>query len=470
MSRHLLPPNATAEERALSLAAAARGIEAESVRLTWRPDDCRAELLPWLAWAFHVDDWDDGWSEAAKRAAIGKALELHRHKGTRWAILRQLSALGYENVEILEKRDVDAILRRLGRLVLDGTWRVGEEPPRKIMRPPDLVGIPYLDHWAKFAVVADITEFTRPTAVSEIKRAVNAMKPVRSQPVWGYRMIIEMREKITAWYRFFLEKSLEMPYPWGNLKVDGSWKVGADGTPFRLDGRKIDGTWKIGGRYGRILGPKITNRILEITTGVVKKAEAGICCLTLDGRDQWPMKINGGWKVGRGGPCMQGKISALLTLPLGAAPKLQASHIWEAELLYPKSPAKIASYQLYGQGLDGSWKIGASPTGLHIGGFQVVAPGLSAGVEKNLTVSGRAYGAVKNRIGGQIVKIGDHHSLKLDGGWKIGEQGRKIASHCAKIDGTWRVGGSPLKIGGGWKIGEAGPAADIYISVCKNQK
>ena len=74
MSRHLLPPNATAEERALSLAAAARGIEAESVRLTWRPDDCRAELLPWLAWAFHVDDWDDGWSEAAKRAAIGKAL------------------------------------------------------------------------------------------------------------------------------------------------------------------------------------------------------------------------------------------------------------------------------------------------------------------------------------------------------------------------------------------------------------
>ena len=468
MSSHLLPSNATVEEIALSLAIA-RDLEPERIRLVWRPEDCPIETLPWLAWAFHVDDWDDdSWNETAKRASIRDAMEIHRRKGTKWSILNQLSVLGYNNVEILEKRDVDDSLSRLGWLKLDGSWKIGEEPPKKIMRPPELIGIPYLDHWAKFAVVTDITEFTRPTAIEEIKRAVHTMKPVRSQPVWAYRMILEMREKISAWYSLLLEKSLDMPYPWGNLKIDGTWKIGSDGTRIKIDGRKLDGSWKIGGYDGRIPGPEITNRILQITLGIAKNLEAGVCCLTLDDRDQWPMKVGGGWKVCRGGPCMQGKIYCLLKLPLDARPELTTSHLWEAELLYPKSPAKIASYQLYGQRLDGSWKIGASPTGLKIGGFQIMKSGLSAGIEKQISVEGEAASTVRHRIGRGIVKIGDHHSLKLDGAWKIGEQGKKIVSRCAKIDGTWKIGGTaPLKIGGGWKIGELGPSADIYISVYK---
>lgn len=440
--------------------------------LLYRLDELPEPVLDLLAWQYHVDIYEPLTLPVdQKREQVKNAILLHRRKGTKWSILNQLAVLGYHNVEILEKRDVDAILDRLGWLVLDGSWKIGEEPPKKIMRPPELIGIPYLDHWAKFAVVADVTEFTRPTAIAEIKRAVNTMKPVRSQPVWAYRMILEMREKVSAWYSLLLEKALDMPYPWGNLKIDGTWKIGTDGTRVRIDGRKLDGTWKIGGYDGRIPGPKITNRIIQITLGIEKDLEAGVCCLTLDNRDLWPMKVGGGWKVGSGGPCMQGKIYCLLNLPLDARPELTTSHLWESELWYPQSPAKIVAPKLYGQRLDGSWKIGASPTGLKIGGFQIAEPGIKADIAKQLDAEVEAVVGGRHRIGREVVKIGCHHSLKLDGTWKIGEQGRKIASRCAKIDGTWKIGGTaPLKIGGGWKIGEIGPSATVEISRSKEAR
>lgn len=34
------------------------------------PERCPAELLPYLAWAFSVDKWDENWTEEVKRIAI----------------------------------------------------------------------------------------------------------------------------------------------------------------------------------------------------------------------------------------------------------------------------------------------------------------------------------------------------------------------------------------------------------------
>lgn len=92
----LLPPNSTALERALATVGAAATDLPVLIRELWDPEACPLELLPWLAWAWSVDAWDDAWSERQKRATIKASIEIHRHKGTVGALQDALDALGLE--------------------------------------------------------------------------------------------------------------------------------------------------------------------------------------------------------------------------------------------------------------------------------------------------------------------------------------------------------------------------------------
>ena len=102
----LLPPNATAFERALE-AALARGSEAGGgnfdipIRKLWSAADCPPALLPYLAWTLGVEEWDPDWPAAVKRAAVANAFAIHREKGTLAGLKRVLSTAGaeYEYVE-----------------------------------------------------------------------------------------------------------------------------------------------------------------------------------------------------------------------------------------------------------------------------------------------------------------------------------------------------------------------------------
>lgn len=91
----LLPPNATPAERALSEATARLGAVPVEIRDVWSPDRCPEALLPWLADAFSVDQWDQNWTEAQKRAFIKASVSVHRRKGTISAIAEALAALSY---------------------------------------------------------------------------------------------------------------------------------------------------------------------------------------------------------------------------------------------------------------------------------------------------------------------------------------------------------------------------------------
>lgn len=93
-AEHLLPPNATPLERALS-ASDTRVLLAPTwvIRAVWDPETCPVHLLPYLAAAWSVDEWDPAWSEAEKRAAIVNALWIHQHKGTVGALKRALARL-----------------------------------------------------------------------------------------------------------------------------------------------------------------------------------------------------------------------------------------------------------------------------------------------------------------------------------------------------------------------------------------
>lgn len=94
MSSDLLPANSTSAERALSDATARIADVPVPLRDLWNPDTCPLELLPWLAWAFSVDDWDTNWTEAQQRAAVKASYSVHRYKGTIGSVKDALNALG----------------------------------------------------------------------------------------------------------------------------------------------------------------------------------------------------------------------------------------------------------------------------------------------------------------------------------------------------------------------------------------
>lgn len=89
----LLPPNATPFERALAAPTARLTAIPVPLRKLWRPRECPAPLLPWLAWGMSVDTWDPAWSESKKRDVIEASFPLHRIKGTRAALERALAVI-----------------------------------------------------------------------------------------------------------------------------------------------------------------------------------------------------------------------------------------------------------------------------------------------------------------------------------------------------------------------------------------
>ncbi|WP_436914340.1 phage tail protein I [Klebsiella pneumoniae] len=99
----ILPPNATAVERAIDRASAAalERLPVYLIRWVKDPDSCPLALLPWLAWEYQVDTWNINWSEQKKRDAIKRAHYIHRHRGTVAAVRHALvdSPFGTDIVE-----------------------------------------------------------------------------------------------------------------------------------------------------------------------------------------------------------------------------------------------------------------------------------------------------------------------------------------------------------------------------------
>ncbi|AWL12808.1 Baseplate protein [Saliniradius amylolyticus] len=98
----ILPSSASQLERVFEQIWAERlaAIERDIVHL-WDTDNCRADLLPYLAWALSVDDWNDSWPVNVKRNVIKAGIRVHRHKGTLHAVQEALKALSV-TAEVVE--------------------------------------------------------------------------------------------------------------------------------------------------------------------------------------------------------------------------------------------------------------------------------------------------------------------------------------------------------------------------------
>lgn len=168
-----LPQSSGRAEKALVEGVlAASGIPVP-IRQMWDPATCPLVALPWLAWAFSVDDWDGSWSEARKREVVAASIEIHRRKGTVWSIKRQLEAMGYGECDIIEHwQTVVGAPWVVGDTTpvgwqskVGGTWVVGDATP---------VGG---SHWAEYWV--KVRSPINPAMVAAIVRRLATVAPAR---------------------------------------------------------------------------------------------------------------------------------------------------------------------------------------------------------------------------------------------------------------------------------------------------
>jgi phage tail P2-like protein len=109
MNNSMLPPSASGFMRSTEKVTERLTSIPVDLRKLWNPDECPAELLPYLAWALSVDRWDKSWSERTKRQVIKASWLVHRQKGTIAAIRRAIEPLGYV-IKVIE-------------------WWEGDDPP-----------------------------------------------------------------------------------------------------------------------------------------------------------------------------------------------------------------------------------------------------------------------------------------------------------------------------------------------------
>lgn len=103
MSDPLQPPNQTPLESAAGRACS-MPVAPEIILTLLDPWRIPARLLPWLAWALSVDEWDDEWDEQTRRQVVADSLAVHRKKGTPWAIRQVFRSLGLGEIDIEEGR------------------------------------------------------------------------------------------------------------------------------------------------------------------------------------------------------------------------------------------------------------------------------------------------------------------------------------------------------------------------------
>lgn len=115
----LLPPASTPLERAVDRSAAARLAALPAVVASlWNAETCPPAILPYLAWAMSVDEWNEEWGLEKKRAVIVESRLIHQQKGTIAAIRRALTAIGQPDAIVIERGDY---VFRNAAITRDGT-------------------------------------------------------------------------------------------------------------------------------------------------------------------------------------------------------------------------------------------------------------------------------------------------------------------------------------------------------------
>ena len=343
MSKHLLPPNSTSLEKALADATHMQHTP-ELLATLSDAQRCPIALLPWLAWALSVDEWDPEWAESRQRAAVLAAVELHRKKGTPWAVLRALAVHGFPDCEIVEYAVFLHEWQASGGKYLDGSWKLsGIALAPNVVGARDVVRNAALNHWANYAIRVNTADMAW-TREQQQKLATIAQRyaPARAHLVALIDIVRgsftatpgigQSRQKIRTRFAECTRISST-----GLQHLDGCWLLdGTKQTP------RLDGAWSL---QGQQLAPKYTGQQLgggnlllrerlRLKFGV--QASAGV-------RKYSPRRLGWGWRTLDG----QWRLDAMKLggWPLNGSQRMNTGQLDQLDSL----PSRI----------DGSWSLGS---------------------------------------------------------------------------------------------------------------
>lgn len=213
MTHSLLPPNASRLERAVEAATARIGDVPAPIEQLWDPATLAADLLPWLAWALSVDNWNADWTEAEKRAAVARSIELHRIKGTRASVETVLGSFD-DLLELVEWHQVtpradphtfEVRLPIAGDGVAPGGRRATAAFAEAIVRDVARVK-PTREHFILAQTLALTSEVGIQGAgrLADMRRA-DTIPDFDASPAWGFYLQTEDGEPLQAEAGSFLD-------------------------------------------------------------------------------------------------------------------------------------------------------------------------------------------------------------------------------------------------------------------------
>lgn len=291
--------------------------------LVYLVDLVKPSLLPILAEQFSMLDeatWPVARSDDDRRALIKTAIELHRYKGTPWAVKQALSIIGYPVLELIEQKTYQAEWIAAGGKTLDGSWlldsTINLTPPNTGINGQVMKRIA-LSHWAQYAIRLNASDgdWSREQQ-KRIRQVAEAYAPARDELVG---IIIALQAKFAS--RITLKSiayRLRMKYskcqrfqPAARRTLDGCWKLNGgyvdvllDGY-WALDGRSLNGHSPTGATLsnGHIDSRQKMALRLSMTMGgsrVPEPVVLGDRFRQLDGRWNLDHQVLQGWPMDEG--------------------------------------------------------------------------------------------------------------------------------------------------------------------------
>lgn len=296
----LLPPSVTPLERRIEASDALIERADAPLNTIWSAQDQPAHMLPWLAWAVGVDDWDSQWEEQQKRDAIDEAIPIRRKRGTVWAVRRALEVLGYSDVELLEHTGQREKWLAAGGLLLDGSWTLdgrsmqAENAPRVVTT-----------HWAQYALAFNINDapFTV-RSQRRLRRRVEAAAPVRSELIaLIYRYAAEFDARIwlsAPKMRIFQDYTGCRGEQVHRARLlSGCWSLSGGYVPRLLnEAKRLDGSWQLTGQSPT--GEPLNHGWGTVATRIKQRTAMG---MQSQSRNRWELnevevdRLDGTWKL-----------------------------------------------------------------------------------------------------------------------------------------------------------------------------
>lgn len=282
-------------------------IDPQDVLVRWI-DRVDVSLLPILAEEYSL--LDDGWeladSEDARRALLKGAIQIHRRKGTPWAIKTALASIGYPVLELIEQRAYHDAWIAAGGLTLDGAWLTNGAAT---LNPPpsssasQLTRRSALNHWAEYAIRLNVADgaWTREQQ-RKIRATAERYAPARSHLVSliaGTRASVDARirhTRTTGRVHTRLANCRRLQ-PLGRRTLDGCWLIDGGTTPLTLGGQTLNGGWRVNGLH--LTGIALDQGAAALSVRgrqTVRASMAGtrLRAITLGGQ---PASLDGGWRL-----------------------------------------------------------------------------------------------------------------------------------------------------------------------------